>query len=162
MNRMLIAPMAALVLYAPPSAPATSVGASWISIELPASPLDRTTRGAFLLVHTYHHAQVTRELVAARAIGQVDGKRREIELELDRTGTPGVLALRKAWPDGGPWVLVITLGRGERSATALVGVGGDGKVRSVDVPTQTEGDDTWPRPITDQDIEGTLAVSRRS
>jgi len=30
-------------------------GPPWISIELPANPYDQATRGAFLLVHAFHH-----------------------------------------------------------------------------------------------------------
>ena len=36
--------------------PAAAVaGPPWVSIELPANPWDETTRGAFLLVHAFHH-----------------------------------------------------------------------------------------------------------
>jgi hypothetical protein len=30
-------------------------GPPWISIELPANPYDRATKGAFLVVHAFHH-----------------------------------------------------------------------------------------------------------
>ncbi|HUF31409.1 MAG TPA: hypothetical protein VMM77_12225, partial [Gemmatimonadaceae bacterium] len=34
---------------------APSSGPPWISVEYPPSPYDQTTRGAFLLVHAFHH-----------------------------------------------------------------------------------------------------------
>ena len=33
------------------------IGPPWISIEYPANPLDPSTRGGYLLVHTFHHQQ---------------------------------------------------------------------------------------------------------
>ena len=39
------------------AAPALAKGPPWISIELPANPYDQTMRGAFLLVHAFHHGK---------------------------------------------------------------------------------------------------------
>jgi hypothetical protein len=146
---------ATLALSSLAAAPAFA-GPPWISIELPANPLDPTTRGAFLLVHTFHHDKTVRMLVEGRAEGLVDGQRKRIELDFDRTSRDGVLALRQSWPREGNWVLVITLEpHSAGGATALVGID-DGEVRSIRVPTQTKDERTWPRQVTPQDIDGAL------
>ena len=130
-------------------------GPPWISIELPANPLDPTTRDAFLVVHTYHHAQVMLAPVTGRAIGMVDGQRRTIDLTFSRTSIGGEYALRRTWPAKGTWVLAINTGGDQGGVTALVGIGADGEVRSVKVPRRS-GSQPWGRPVTDQDIDATL------
>lgn len=143
-----------LTLLAAAAAPAFA-GPPWISIELPANPLDPATRDAFLVVHTYHHAQVMLSPVTGRAIGMVDGQRRTIELSFSRTSIGGAYALRRTWPAKGAWVLAINTGGDEGGVTALVGIGADGEVRSVKVPRRSASQ-PWGRPVTDQDINATL------
>ena len=143
-----------LGLLAAAAAPAFA-GPPWISIELPANPLDPATRDAFLVVHTYHHAQVMLSPVTGRAIGMVDGQRRTIELSFSRTSIGGAYALRRTWPAKGTWVLAINTGGDEGGVTALVGIGADGEVRSVKVPRRSAAQ-PWGRPVTDQDIDATL------
>src|SRR5437588_626712 len=53
-------------------------GPPWISIELPANPYDQATRGAFLLVHAFHHGEPIGYLVTGTAEGIVGGERRSI------------------------------------------------------------------------------------
>ncbi len=144
----------ALTLLAGAASPAVA-GPPWISIELPANPLDPTTRDAFLVVHTYHHAQVMLSPITGRAIGMVDGQRRTVELSFTKTSIGGAYALRRTWPAKGAWVLAINTGGDEGGVTALVGIGADGEVRSVKVPRRS-GAEPWGRPVTDQDINATL------
>lgn len=138
------------------TATAAHAGPPWISIELPANPLDRTTRGAFLLVHTFHHETAVRDALEGRAEGLVNGKRQTITLTFESTSRDGVRALRKSWPDGGAWVLVLKTGE-HGDATALVGIGADGKVRSIDVPTSTRDGHIIPKAVTASDVDGLLA-----
>lgn len=133
---------------------ALSAGPPWISIELPANPLNQTTRGMFLLVRTYHHGNATAFPVNGTATGIVDGKRRTLELSFERTNIPGVMALRQSWP-AGAWVLAINIG-GKEGPTALVGVGRNGEVQSVKVPTRNENGYTWGREVTGKDIDEAL------
>lgn len=128
-------------------------GPPWISVELPANPLNPSTRGAFLLVHSYHHGTIVDYPVTGRAIGIVDGKRRELPLTLLRTDLDGVVALRKSWPDQGRWILTLNVG-GKEGPTALVAVD-DGRVTGVDVPTHG-GSRPWGRQVTDRDIDALL------
>ena len=130
-------------------------GPPWISIELPANPLNATTRGMFLLVRSYHHGDAMQMPVRGTATGLVKGKRQTVTLTFERTNMPGVYALRKSWPSDGAWVLAMNVG-GREGPTALVGVGSDGRVHSVDVPTQTEGRNTWGREVTEKDIDDAL------
>lgn len=148
---------AALLLAA---LPATAVaGPPWIAVELPANPLNATTRDAFLLIRTYHHSNAVSARLTGRAIGVVDGQRRTIELAIERTSVPGVYAVRRTWPDEGAWALAIHLGEGtDGAATALVGIAADGEVRSVRVPTRTDGRHTWPRAASNDEIEGMLST----
>jgi len=67
----------ATVLSALLAAPALA-GPPWISIELPANPYDQATRGAFLLVHAFHHGQPVGYLLTGTAEGIVNGERRSI------------------------------------------------------------------------------------
>lgn len=150
-------PASALIAVATALSPTPAhAGPPWISVELPANPLDRTTRGAFLLVHTFHHETQVRDALSGRAEGLVNGKRQTITLTFTDTSRDGVRALRKAWPDGGTWVLVLSTG-GHGDATVLVGIGADGKVRSIDVPTVTREGHTIPAPVSAADVDALLA-----
>lgn len=154
---MLAAPFAAAVVLIAAAPSAALAGPPWISVELPANPINSTTRGAFLLIRTYHHANAVSAPLTGRAIGMVDGQRRTIELTIERTSAPGVYAIRRTWPETGTWALAIHLGEGtDGAATALVGVAADGEVRSVRVPTETDGRHTWPRAASAEEIEGML------
>ena len=147
---------AALLVAALPATAAA--GPPWIAVELPANPLNATTRGAFLLIRTYHHADAVSAPLTGRAIGMVDGRRRTVDLTIERTSVPGVHAVRRTWPDEGAWVLAIHLGEGtDGAATALIGIAADGEVRSVRVPTRTDGRHTWPRAASNDEIEGMLS-----
>jgi hypothetical protein len=134
------------------------VGPPWITIELPANPLDPATKGAFLLVRTYHHDKSIPFAVEGRAEGIVNGQRRTLPLRFDATSKEGVLALRKSWPAEGAWVLVITGMPGEGSVTALVSIAEDGEVRQVRVPSRTVENGRWtvPTPVSQAEVETAL------
>jgi hypothetical protein len=142
------AALAATVLAGPP----------WISIELPANPMDPAARGAYLLVHTYHHREITNEMVRGRAVGVVHGERRTVELSFDRTETPGVLALKRTWPAEGAWVLAISVGPEHGTATALVRIAEDGSVRGVEVPTEMRNGYLLPKQVSDADVDAALGT----
>ena len=148
--------LATAVLLTAATTPALA-GPPWLSIELPANPLDASTRGAFLLVHTYHHDRTVAFPIEARAEGVVNGERKTIKLSLEKTSRDGVYALRQAWPKEGEWVLVITGMPGEGSVTALVSIS-DGNVRNVRVPSRTVENGRWvvPTQVTQADVEAEL------
>lgn len=129
-------------------------GPPWISIELPANPLNSTTRGAYLLVHSYHHGDIVQYPLSGTATGLVNGKRQVVKLAFERTNMAGVSALRQNWTAEGTWVLAINIG-GEEGPTALVSVVA-GKVRGVNVPTQTRDGFTMGRKVTQADVDRAL------
>ena len=130
-------------------------GPPWLSIELPANPYDRQTRGSIAIVRTYHHGVPMQLQVLGTAEGLIDGERVSLPLELIATSSTGVYALKGELPGRGVWVLVVRGGAEGNGVTAIVEVGPDGSVRAVDVPTR--GDDPpIPRAITGPEIDARL------
>jgi hypothetical protein len=154
----MFAALAAVSLLA--AAPALA-GPPWISIEVPPNPHDRTTRGAFLVVHAFHHGNAVAFPVRGTAEGLVQGKRQTVPLAFDRTTREGSYALRKQWPTDGTWMLVISVAPdGEKSgATALVELAPSGDVASVRVPSDQRDGWTIPREVTAREIDSALQAS---
>jgi hypothetical protein len=135
----------------------TVVGPPWVSIEYPPNPHDAATRGAFLLVHAFHHGTPTQFPVSGTAEGLVNGERRSVSLEFDRTSRPGVYALRKQWNDSGLWTLVVAVNQGKDDiAQAIVEVAPNGTVAAVRVPTRQQGQWTIPAPVAMSEIDSGL------
>jgi len=132
-------------------------GPPWISIETPPNPFDATSRGAFLVVHTYHHGDIVGSGVTGSAEGVVSGARRTIPLVFDTTTRRGAYALRKQWPKEGTWMLVINTGGRAQGVTALVDISSEGEVAAVRVPTRRSADG-WdlPQQVTAGDIDEAL------
>jgi hypothetical protein len=154
-NRFFAAAVAVTALLG--TARPAHAGPPWISIELPANPLDPTTKGAYLLIHTFHHQIVLQRTLEGRAEGLVNGKRQTITLAFNGTSREFVQALRRNWPAEGAWVLVITAGGEEGGVTALVGVGTDGQVHSIEVPTEIRNGWTVPKKVTGGDVDAMLS-----
>ena len=145
------------LVAAMPFAATHRAGPPWISIEYPANPLDPTTRGAYLLVHAFHHRIPMESNVTGTAEGLVGGERKSIALRFESTGRTGVYALRKQWGDDGVWSLLISVGQHDSDpAQALVELGADGGISSVRVPTTRQREWTIPRRITSQEVEQSL------
>ena len=135
-------------------------GPPWISIEYPANPYDSASRGAFLLVHAFHHGTPVNFPVSGSAEGLVNGARKTVSLEFKNTSRPGVYALQKQWASEGVWTLVIgvTQGEGEyNTVKAVVELGADGQVASVNVPTRRNAQGyVIPAPVAMSDVEAGL------
>ena len=161
---------ATLSLAARPANVTSAVaGPPWISIETPVNPYDVTTRGAFLLVHAFHHGASIDAPVSGTAEGLVNGERKSVALDFTTTSRPGAYALRKQWPDAGLWTLVIKVEQHENDAAqAIVELASDGSVARVQVPTRPSArvDMPLPRSLTTREIDSALraraSVSRRS
>src|SRR5207249_5170590 len=111
------------------AAPGLAKGPPWISIELPVNPYDQSMRGAFLLVHAFHHQTPMGFIVTGTAEGIVNGERRSLKLAFTETSREGVYALKRSWPEEGTWTLVIKVNQGpDDAATAVVDLGPDGDV----------------------------------
>jgi len=134
-----------------------AAGPPWISIEYPANPYDAASRDAFLLVHAFHHGEPMNFPVTGTAEGIVKGARRTVSLEFKATSRPGVFALHKQWSDDGVWTLVLSVTQGpDDAAKAIVEIGPDGRVASVNVPTRFARGYTIPAPVNMADIEAGL------
>ncbi|MGH7754250.1 MAG: hypothetical protein ACREN5_15700 [Gemmatimonadales bacterium] len=135
-------------------------GPPWISIELPANPYDASTRGAFLLVHAFHHGTPVGFPITGTAEGIVNGERRTVRLEFTKTSRDGVYGLRKMWPEEGTWTLVISVNQGgddrDDKATAVVELDANGAVAAVKVPTRQQGQWTIPAGVSMADVDAGL------
>jgi hypothetical protein len=138
------------------SAAAPSFSPPWISIETPPNPYDQSSRGAFLVVHTFHHGELTSAGVNGTAEGVVNGARRSVSLAFDTTSQRGAYALRKQWPSDGTWMLVINTGGRAQGATALIDIAQNGTVASVRVPTKRADGWDLPQQVTARDIDAAL------
>lgn len=138
------------------AAASPAFGPPWISIETPPNPYDRLSRGAFLVVHTFHHAEAVASGVTGTAEGIVGGARRTIRLAFDTTARRGSYALRKQWPAEGTWMLVINTGGHTGGITALVDIGDRGDVAGVRVPTRRDGQWEIPVQVTAREIDAAL------
>jgi hypothetical protein len=136
-----------------------SFGPPWISIETPANPYDAASRGAFLLVHAFHHGTPVSFPVSGTAEGILKGERKTISLALKPTSRPGVYALHKQWSDEGVWTLVLSVTQGEgegNTVSAVVELGTNGQVASVEVPTVVKGQWRVPVPVSMANVEAGL------
>jgi hypothetical protein len=139
------------------AAPLQAKGPPWISIELPVNPYDQTMRGAFLLVHAFHHGTPMGYIVTGTAEGIVNGERRSVKLEFGETSRQGVFALKRMWPADGAWTLVITANQGPGDgATAVVDLGPDGEVTAIRVPTTRRSGWTVPAQVSLDEIDAAL------
>jgi hypothetical protein len=140
------------------TAPAIAVvGPPWVSIEYPPNPHDASTRNAYLLVHAFHHGTPMEFPVSGTAEGLVNGERRSVSLEFERTSRPGVYALKKQWNDAGLWTLVVAVNQGKEDiAQAIVEVAPNGTVAAVRVPTRQQGQWTIPAPVAMSEIDSGL------
>lgn len=154
----------AALLSAVVSSPAVA-GPPWISIELPANPYDPSTRGAFLVVHAYHHDVSLTASMTGTATGMVKGQRRTIQLRFEKTSRPGVYALKNQWGREGRWVLVLSADQGGThgmdAAEAMVEIAEGGTVTEVRVPTTQEREGAFPRKVTAAEIDAALAGTPR-
>lgn len=136
-----------------------AAGPPWVSIEYPANPYDAASRDAYLLVHAFHHGTPVGFPVSGTAEGLVNGTRRTVSLEFKATSRPGVFALTRQWPSDGVWTLVIgvTQGQGQSNgAYAVVEIGANGRVASVDVPTRRQNGNLIPTAVSMADVEAGL------
>jgi hypothetical protein len=136
-----------------------SSGPPWISIEYPGNPFMQDSKDTYLNVHTYHHGTPVPNPISGTAEGIVKGERRTVALKFTSTSRPGVYALSKQWADDGIWTLVIagTQGQGEyNTAYAIVEIGANGRVASVNVPTVRRGRDMLPAPVQMSEIDSAL------
>lgn len=150
----------ALVTVAVAATPAQA-GPPWIAVEYPANPLHQDTRGALLLVHTFHHGESRQFPLIGHAEGMVDGRRVRRELSIEATYRPGVKAVRGDLSGGTAWVLVFAVTDEEARVreSMLVALNGDRALTAVDIPFATSNEWSEPRAATAEQIDRFLAAS---
>lgn len=150
--------MAAIVTAGLAAATPAHAGPPWISLEMPANPHQPSTRGAFFLVHTYHHGTPTQYPLSGTAEGILNGRRQTQQLEIVATDKPGVYAVRYHPTGQGVWVLALNMTEGNDGAGMLVTLGKDGQVASVQVPSREIENGRWvvPRNVTREDVDAAL------
>jgi hypothetical protein len=127
----LAAPLAALAFTAAPTPEPAPVGAPWLSLEIPANPMDPEARDAVFLLHAYYHGNPARFPAVGTAEGLVNGKRQSIALKITETSRAGVYAVKQQWPTEGEWVLSVGVNAGGDGPALLVELGPNGGVEST-------------------------------
>ena len=133
------------------------VGPPWISIEYPVNPYDASTRGAYLVVHAFHHGTPVGLPVSGTAEGIVDGARRSVPLTFAATSRAGVYTLARQWPNEGTWTLLVSVAQGANDkVTAVVDLTAAGEVAMVRVPTRRQDGYTLPAAVAMSTIDASL------
>ncbi|HEV7992931.1 MAG TPA: hypothetical protein VGP25_13960 [Gemmatimonadaceae bacterium] len=136
---------------------ATRFGGPWISVETPVNPYDSSTRGAVLLVHTFHHGTAEFMPVAGRAEGLVDGQRRSMDISLDKSSREGTYGVQRQWGAKGIWTLLFTATPREHggigSIQAAVDIGANGDLERVSIPRTAQ---SIPRQLTVAEVDRSL------
>lgn len=156
MKNLILTLSLTLTLAAPAAA-----GPPWIAVEYPANPLHEDSRGALLLVHTFHHG-VSREFpLVGYAEGMVGGRRVRRDLTIAPTYRTGVHAVRGDLEGGTAWVLVISMTDTDTNVveSMLVALNGDRALTAVDIPHATSNEWSEPRAATREQIDAFLDMS---
>jgi hypothetical protein len=126
-------------------------------VETPVNPFDNSTRGALLLVHTFHHGTPEFMTVVGKAEGLVDGQRRSMDFTLDKSSRDGTYGVQRQWGTKGIWTLLITATPPEHGGTssiqAVVDIGAGGDVERVSVPRTAQ---SMPRLLTSAEVDRAL------
>jgi|SRR5215467_10103281 len=101
-------------------------GGFYLQLGNPEASAEARTLGAVLTVKaTGCHDPATAKLTAT-AIGEVNGQRRAVPLEVKNLSEPGMFALVGSWPKDGKWAIELSATNGEQFTNTLVSAGPDG------------------------------------
>ena len=127
---------AAVVLSAATRPSTPSFGGPWISIEAPVNPYDQATRGALMLVHTFHHGTRVDLPLVGKAEGLVEGERKSVSLDLVKSSQVGTRAVRNEWGSKGIWTVVLTASEGQADIQPVSEINTDGSVGKISMPSK--------------------------
>ena len=138
-----------------------AAGPPWIAVEYPANPLHEDSRGALLLVHTFHHGASRAFPLVGYAEGMVDGRRVRRDVTIAPTYRTGVHAVRGNLEGGDAWVLVLSMTDTDTNVveSMLVALNGDRALTAVDIPFATSNEWSEPRAATREQIDRFLTMS---
>jgi len=101
-------------------------GGFYLQLGNPEASAEARTLGAVLTVKaTGCHNPASAKLTAT-AIGEVNGQRRAVPLEVKNLSEPGMFALVGSWPKEGKWAIELSATNGEQFTNTLVSAGPDG------------------------------------
>jgi D-arabinose 1-dehydrogenase-like Zn-dependent alcohol dehydrogenase len=101
-------------------------GGFFLQLGNPEASAEARKLGAVLTIKaTGCHDPATAKLTA-NAIGDVNGQRRTVPLEVKSLSEPGAFALVGTWPKEGKWVIELVATNGEQYTNTLVSVGPNG------------------------------------
>jgi hypothetical protein len=101
-------------------------GGFYLQLGNPEASSEARKLGAVLTVKaTGCHDPATAKLTAT-AIGEVNGQRRTVSLEVKNLSEPGMFALVGSWPKEGKWAIELSATNGEQFTNTLVSAGPDG------------------------------------
>jgi hypothetical protein len=101
-------------------------GGFFLQLGNPEASAEARKMGAVLTVKAAGcHDPATAKL-SATAIGDVNGHRRSIPLEVKNLSEAGAFAVVGSWPKEGKWVIELTATNGELFTNTLVAAGPDG------------------------------------
>ncbi len=127
-NRFRAAALAAALLLAPA---ALRAGGFFLTLGHPQASRDPLAKNAVFLVRPDGCHDPARATISAVAEGLVEGRRVSAPLKLVALGSPGTYAVRREWPAGGSWVVIVTASYEGARASALVPIGKEGFRRDL-------------------------------
>ena len=129
----MIRPVRMLALAATLALSATAAHAGGMHATLEGPGRD----GRTYTVRTFQCSNPASMAVSAVAEGLVNGERRSVPLQV-RNAKNGRYTFARGWPDGGRWVVRLTLGSGNAPAT-VARLGPDGRVLDQELAWNSDG-----------------------
>ena len=105
-------------------------GGFFLEVGNPEANPQAQKMGAVLVIRAAGCHDPATAKVTARAIGVVNGERREIALDVKPLGQPGQFAIAQQWPKEGRWVIELVGRNGQQFTNTLVPAGPDGVDRA--------------------------------
>jgi hypothetical protein len=94
-------------------------GGFWLQVGNPEASAEARKANAVVTLIAAGCSDPAKAEVKATAIGMVDGKRKEIPLEVTKLSQPGMFAIAQQWPKEGKWVIQME-GRSDGRVTSTL------------------------------------------
>jgi hypothetical protein len=101
-------------------------GGFYLQLGNPEASPEARKLGAVLIVKATGCHDPASAKLSATAIGEVNGQRRTVPLEVKNMTEPGAFAIAGSWPKEGKWVIQINAINGEMFTNTLVAAGPNG------------------------------------
>jgi hypothetical protein len=101
-------------------------GGFYLQLGNPEANPEARKLGAVLVIKATGCHDPAAAKLSATAIGEINGQRRAVPVEVKNLAEPGAFALVGTWPKEGKWVIQINAINGEMFTNTLVAAGPDG------------------------------------